>query len=239
MRSTALTHKHLNLDQRKIDFAKRYFGAKSEQEAIDRALSLLMEEERIIRSMKPLAGLPPGRRARMALPVAGKVVLDTNVFIDYLRQDRYEDWVFGRVGSTIRFLSSVVLMELRFGADTPRRQRAVDRIKAAFPSGRLIAPTPDLFERAGTLLRMLHGDGTGLADRLGPCSDLLIALSAWQIGATVVTRNTAEFARIQRRLPALAIASPPVHRPSKTSSTSPDTRVVRASSPPLPCRAAA
>lgn len=52
----ALRHKHLKLDQRKIDFAKRYFGVDSEQEAIDRALSLLMEEQRIVAKMKPLAG---------------------------------------------------------------------------------------------------------------------------------------------------------------------------------------
>ena len=49
--------KHLKLDQRKIDFAKRYFGVQSEQEAIDRALSLLMEEERLLKGIKPLKGL--------------------------------------------------------------------------------------------------------------------------------------------------------------------------------------
>jgi hypothetical protein len=45
MSTTALRHKHLKLDQKKIDFAKRYFGVESEQEAIDRALSLLVEEQ--------------------------------------------------------------------------------------------------------------------------------------------------------------------------------------------------
>jgi hypothetical protein len=51
-------HKHLKLDQRKIDFAKRYFGAASEQEAIDRALSFLIEQEaRVVRARKPLAGI--------------------------------------------------------------------------------------------------------------------------------------------------------------------------------------
>lgn len=50
-------HKHLKLDQRKIDFAKRYFGVQSEQEAIDRALTLLIEEERLVRAMKPLRGV--------------------------------------------------------------------------------------------------------------------------------------------------------------------------------------
>jgi hypothetical protein len=55
-RSKGLRQKHLKLDQRKIDFAKRYFGVDSEQEAIDRALSLLMEEEHIIDAMAPLRG---------------------------------------------------------------------------------------------------------------------------------------------------------------------------------------
>jgi predicted nucleic acid-binding protein len=71
----------------------------------------------------------------MAVSVTGKVLLDTNVFIDYLRAGLHADWVFGRVGNLIRFLSAVVLMELRLGADTPRRKRAVDRITALFPRG--------------------------------------------------------------------------------------------------------
>ena len=60
MRAMALKRKHLKLDQRKIDFAKRYFGVESEQEAIDRALSLLIEEQKIVRRLKPLKGLLKG-----------------------------------------------------------------------------------------------------------------------------------------------------------------------------------
>ena len=56
MHSIAMKYKHLKLDQKKIDFAKRYFGVKTEQEAIDRALSLLMEEGQIVKAMKPLKG---------------------------------------------------------------------------------------------------------------------------------------------------------------------------------------
>ena len=55
-----MKYKHLKLDQKKIDFAKRYFGVKTEQEAIDRALSLLMEEEQIVKAMKPLKGALKG-----------------------------------------------------------------------------------------------------------------------------------------------------------------------------------
>lgn len=60
MRATALKHKHLKLDQCKIDFAKRYFGVDSEQEAVDRALSLLMEEQRLSKALKPLKGILKG-----------------------------------------------------------------------------------------------------------------------------------------------------------------------------------
>lgn len=144
----------------------------------------------------------------MALPVTGKVLFDTNVFIDYLRADLYADWIFGGVSNIIRFLSSVVLLELRIGADTARRHRAVDRIQAAFPASRLIAPLPPLFDHAGRLFRTLHGDGSGFDDRLGPINDLLIALTARQIGATVLTSNLVDFSRIARHLPGLRIVAP-------------------------------
>lgn len=64
MRLTAIKNKHLRLDQKKIDFAKRYFGVETEQEAIDRALSVLMEEEQIVRAMKPLKGVLKGDRRK-------------------------------------------------------------------------------------------------------------------------------------------------------------------------------
>ena len=50
-------HKHLMLDQRKINAAKRYLGVASEQEAIDKALSLLVEEQRLSKALQPLKGV--------------------------------------------------------------------------------------------------------------------------------------------------------------------------------------
>jgi len=142
----------------------------------------------------------------MALPVRGKVILDTNIFVDYLRQQLHADWVFGSVGGSIRFLSSVVLMELRLGADTLPRKRAVDRIKAAFPDNRIIAPESELYDRAGKVFRLLYADGKGFNDRLAPMNDILIALTARGIGATVITRNINEFRRIATHLPGLMVA---------------------------------
>ena len=144
----------------------------------------------------------------MAVLVTGRILLDTNVFIDYLRAGRHAAWVWGGRESRIRFLSAVVLLELRLGADTARRERAVDRIQAAFPAERIVAPTPALFDRAGALFRTLHGSGSRMRDRLGPMNDLLIALTAWRIGAAVVTANIREFGRIAEHLPGLAVADP-------------------------------
>lgn len=144
----------------------------------------------------------------MAVSVTGKILLDTNVFIDYLRTGAHDQWVWGTYHRVTRFLSAVVLMELRLGADTRKRRRAVDRIQAAFPPDRLLAPTPLLFGRAGELFRHLYGDGSTLADRLGPVNDLLIGLTAWRIGATVVTSNLAEFSRIATHLPGLLVVPP-------------------------------
>ena len=53
---TLLKNKHLKLDQSKIDAAKKYFRVDSEQEAIDRALSLLLAEQKIVKRLKKLKG---------------------------------------------------------------------------------------------------------------------------------------------------------------------------------------
>lgn len=144
----------------------------------------------------------------MAVLVTGKVIADTNVFTDYLRDDRSPEWIFGGTDRTVRFLSAVVLMELRLGCDTPARTRAVDRILRAFPANRVVAPGADLFGRAGQEFQALYGTGPGMRDRLGRMNDLLIALTAWSMGATVVTRNAREFERIAKRLRGLRIVAP-------------------------------
>lgn len=144
----------------------------------------------------------------MALPVGRKVLLDTNVFIDYLRADLHAAWVFGGTHNVIRFASAVVLMELRLGANTPKREKAVDRIEAAFSGNRVVAPASYLFPQAGRLFRALYGGTAQESDRLGPINDLLIALTAREIGATVVTSNLTEFNRIAEVVKGLQVRAP-------------------------------
>jgi hypothetical protein len=51
----ALKHKHLKLDQKKLDRAKRLLRAMTEQETVDRALDLLLAEEAILRAHRRVA----------------------------------------------------------------------------------------------------------------------------------------------------------------------------------------
>lgn len=144
----------------------------------------------------------------MALPIGGKVLLDTNVLIDFLRAGMHTEWVLGGHGTVVRFISAVALLELRLGADTPKRKKAVDRIQQAFQAGRTLGLTPSMLDHAGRLFRALHGNASGLSDRLGPMNDVLIALTAREIGATVITNNMLEFRRIAGKLPGLKVTTP-------------------------------
>jgi len=45
----AIRHKHLKLDQGKIDKARRTLGTKTEQETLERALDMVLAEDRIVR----------------------------------------------------------------------------------------------------------------------------------------------------------------------------------------------
>jgi hypothetical protein len=46
----SVRHKHLKIDQRKLDRAKRILKLSTEQETIDRALDAVLAEEEILRA---------------------------------------------------------------------------------------------------------------------------------------------------------------------------------------------
>jgi hypothetical protein len=46
----SIRHKHLKIDQRKLDRAKRILRLTTEQETIDRALDAILAEEEILRA---------------------------------------------------------------------------------------------------------------------------------------------------------------------------------------------
>lgn len=63
-------HKHLILDQSKIDRARRHLGVETDTQAIDRALDLLLEDAAIAKVVESIGGVggiedPYGARARV------------------------------------------------------------------------------------------------------------------------------------------------------------------------------
>ncbi len=76
-------------------------------------------------------------------------------------------------------------------------------------SGRILVPTASVYEEAGEVLRRLQAEmGYGVSGASSLVNDVLIALSARSIGATVITQNRGDFEAIQTTSPfKLAIVS--------------------------------
>jgi predicted nucleic acid-binding protein len=130
-----------------------------------------------------------------------RLVIDTNVYIDWLNEGRYEDVLFQR--GAVKYLSAVVLMELRAGASSPADRKILGRLEGDFASARrLLTPSSEVFADAGDTLRRLHADhGYNVGGGPSIVNDVLIALSARSIGATVVTQNARDYRTIAKVRP--------------------------------------
>jgi predicted nucleic acid-binding protein len=137
-----------------------------------------------------------------------RLVMDTDVYVDWINRGAYEDVLFR--GGTVRYLSAVVMMELRAGAFSRRDRRLLEGLETAFERARrILLPSRAVFAEAGDALRSLQ---TRSGHRIGGshsiANDVLIALSARSIGATVVTQNERDYRAIQTVRPfRLSIAS--------------------------------
>lgn len=127
-----------------------------------------------------------------------RTLVDTNVFIDWLNDGLHEEIVIG-TGRT-RLLSSVVLLELRAGASNARAHKQVDTLARRFLAAqRLIAPSSDAYDAAGRVLGRLRRSGREVR-RASLVNDVLIALTAREHGAVVVTRDRSDFEAIRKHV---------------------------------------
>jgi predicted nucleic acid-binding protein len=126
-----------------------------------------------------------------------RLVVDSGLYIDWLNARRHEGILFGGEGA--KYLSAVVLMELRAGAFDVRTRRVIHDLEGKFiSSGRVLTPTAAIYAEAGDVLRRLQSErGYNLKRGHPIVNDVLIALSARSMGATVVTQNAADFRAIQ------------------------------------------
>jgi predicted nucleic acid-binding protein len=125
------------------------------------------------------------------------LVIDTNLYVDWINSGHFGELLFEP--GAVKYLSAVVLMELRAGAFGAADRRLVRRLQAAFEkAGRLLVPTGAVFDEAGETLRRLQAErGYNLAASHSIVNDVLIALSARASGAIVVTQNGRDFQAIQ------------------------------------------
>ncbi len=129
-------------------------------------------------------------------------VLDSSVWITFLRQGTAKAFVRRTMRSgTIRF-PSVVAHELYAGTATASDKQDLDRIRNAFfVAGLTLNPTFDDWCSAGIMLER-YARMHGRIDPWRHLGDVLVVLSAAQVGGTVVTWNVSDMRKWNRMLPA-------------------------------------
>jgi predicted nucleic acid-binding protein len=125
---------------------------------------------------------------------SGTLLLDTGIYIRFSRGQGYfwlEDTpIFRRT-----ILTAVVAAELYAGTHSRREKRALDELCQAYQSiNHFSSPTVGAWIDAGILLSRARS-ALGQMDFVYHFRDLLIALEATRVGATVITENVKDFER--------------------------------------------
>ncbi len=127
--------------------------------------------------------------------MASKIIIfDTSVFIDHLRTNKFKD-NFQNLNGLIRN-SSVVLSELARGATTEGELDFVSTLARNHP---IFTPTERNWLESGQILARIYKDRRFSPEKLRDMHfDVLIALTARNYGATVITSNKTDFELIKR-----------------------------------------
>ena len=131
-----------------------------------------------------------------------KLVLDTNVYVDACRsrlaRARFREAFFPLIPVT--FVAAVVAYELRVNAQDPRTRRLLwEMLRPMERAGRLVTPAFADWIEASELVTAIEEKEPAWRSKLPALlNDVLIALCARRIGATLVTYNAADFRLIHR-----------------------------------------
>jgi predicted nucleic acid-binding protein len=138
--------------------------------------------------------------------------LDTNVFVDALRQpldlDRLKAFLNWALPSTV--LSSIVAAELMAGARTDKARRVLDEVflEAFERRGRVVAPSTAAWRRTGAIIARSGAAGLSASRQ----NDALLAVQARERGWVVVTRDR-DFQALRPLVSGLRVALPFPERP--------------------------
>jgi predicted nucleic acid-binding protein len=131
-----------------------------------------------------------------------KVVPDTSVLIPFINQGISHPGIETTRQSPLFYMSAVVFEELYAGAVDAATIKLLDKMYDTFDKlGRLIVPSASDWQKAGKLLaKMGKKYGFEMKFRARIQNDVLIALDARSIGASVITNNIHDFRKIREFL---------------------------------------
>jgi hypothetical protein len=128
-----------------------------------------------------------------------KLLLDTSVYIPFINKGISNPILNLGPDRSLLFMCAVVLEELYAGAHDPASVKLLDKLYDVFVSAnRLVVPDGRDWQKAGKIIAQLerkYGFEKKFLARIS--HDILIALCARRIGATVVTNNAKDFLRIR------------------------------------------
>jgi len=126
--------------------------------------------------------------------MANKIIIfDTSIFIDHLRTNKYTD-NFQNITGLIRN-SAVVLSELARGAT---KEIEMDFILTLAKNHPILTPTERNWMESGEILSKINEDKGFSPEKLRDLHfDVLIALTARNHGATIITSNKTDFELIK------------------------------------------
>jgi predicted nucleic acid-binding protein len=121
------------------------------------------------------------------------IIFDTSIFIDHLRTNRHADRLQNLSG--IIRNSSVVLSELARGATNEEELNFISLLKKNHP---ILTPTERNWLESGSVLHRMNKEKGFPPEKLRDLHfDVLLALTARNYGATVITSNKADFELIR------------------------------------------
>jgi predicted nucleic acid-binding protein len=130
-----------------------------------------------------------------------KIVFDTNIYIGAIHGgSTCSEYALLLEFLPVTYLSSVVSAELFAGATGPSGTRLVERfVSRSERVGRVVTPTLASWNEAGRILAKITRQEPEFKTKLCRLfNDVLIAMSALQVGATVYTKNEQDFQLIRR-----------------------------------------
>ena len=131
-----------------------------------------------------------------------KYVIDTQLLIRAGRSDEEAERMGTSLSASLVYLSSVVVHEMLAGAHHHELRGLNKRLLEPFEKlGRVVTPTHRAWKDAARILYKLRSTGWQITPSL--TNDVLIAVSATQIGATVVHDNARDYNAIKRFYPRL------------------------------------